>query len=307
VENAVKIFAPATVSNVGPGFDLMGFALEEPGDVLMVKLNKSKKIRIINNSGVNLPADPNLNVGSVALQSMLDDLKTTQGFDLLFERKINPGSGIGSSAASCTAAVFGANILLGDPYAAKDLIPFALKGEMLASGSLHADNIAPAMLGGFVFVRSYEPLDIIPLIAPRQLKCLIIHPSIEIKTAECRRILPEFISMKTGVKQCGNLAGLITGLIQSDYDLIYRSIHDEFAEPHRKTLIPGYIELKDILNTQLTGRCNISGSGPSIFFLSHIEQDLHKAAAFMKSVYEKINIKYELYESGICTQGTRAI
>jgi homoserine kinase len=307
VEKAVKIFAPATVSNVGPGFDLMGFALEKPGDVMIVGLNKTKNIRIINNSGVNIPTDPTMNVGSVALQSMLDELKSDQGFDLLFEKKINPGSGIGSSAASCSAAVFGANLLLGNPFDNNELIPFALRGEMLASGSLHADNIAPAMLGGFVFVRSYDPLDIIPLNAPPDLKCLIVHPSIELKTADCRKILPEFISMKTGVKQCGNLAGLITGLIQSDYDLIYRSIHDEFAEPHRKNLIPGYIELKELLNTNLIGKCNISGSGPSIFFLSHIEQDLIKAAEIMKNIYTKSKIEFELYESDICTQGTRAI
>lgn len=307
MEKTVRIFAPASVSNVGPGFDLMGFALENPGDVLTLKLNNTKNLRIINNSGVSLPEDPSINVATVALQSLLKRLGTTQGFDLIFEKKINPGSGVGSSAASCNAAVYGANILLGSPFATKELIPFALEGEILASGSLHADNIAPSMVGGFVFIRSYDPLDIISLSPPEKLKCLVVHPSIEIKTSDSRKILPELIPLKTGIKQCGNLAGLITGIIKADYELLYRSLHDEFAEPYRSSLIPGYLELKQSLNSHLNGGCNISGSGPSVFFLSHIEEDIVKASGIMKNTYNKLNIKHDIYISSISREGTRAL
>lgn len=301
----VRVFSPASVSNVGPGFDMMGFALEKPGDSLIVKFNNIKSLRIVNNSGVTLPEDPLKNVATVALQSLLNNLNTSQGFDLIFEKKINPGSGVGSSAASCNASVFGANILLNSPFTPKELIPFALEGEIIASGSLHADNIAPGMLGGFVFIKSYLPLEIISLCPPDKLKCVVVHPAIQIKTSESRKILPEMIRMKSAIKQCGNLAGLITGIIKADYDLIYRSLHDEFAEPYRSPLIPGYSELKKILCEKVIGGCNISGSGPSIFFLAHSEEEIQKAAVIMKNLYTRLNIEHEIYVSGLCKAGTR--
>ena len=307
MEKTVKIFAPATVSNVGPGFDIAGFALEKPGDILVLKLNNNKTLRIINSSGTNIPENPEKNVAGVAVKALLDKLKSSQGFDLIFERKISPGSGIGSSAASCTAAVYGANILLETPYNPKELITFALKGEMLASGSLHADNIAPAMLGGFVFIKSYKPMEIIQIKPPEKLLCALVHPSIQINTCESRKILPEKIPMKSAIKQCGNLAGLIAGITLDDYNLIYRSLHDQFAEPFRKRFIPGYDQLKSELTEKLTGGCNISGSGPSVFFLSHIREDIIKAVEIMKNIYNNLNIEHEIYISEICAKGTRIL
>lgn len=303
MEKSVKIFAPATVSNIGPGFDLMGFSMDSPGDVLIVKTNNLHTIRIFNNSDSDIPVDSEKNVASVALSSMLSHLNTRQGFDLIFEEKINPGSGIGSSAASCAAAVFGANTLLGDPFNKMELVPFALEGEKLASGSIHADNIAPAMLGGFVLIRSYNPLDIITLKVPEQLKCIVVHPFIEIKTSESRKILPEKVSLKTAVSQCGNIGGLIAGLLNSDYALIYRSIDDRFAEPFRAKLIPGYLTLKNLLKNDFLCGCNISGSGPSIFILYDDEEMKEKISMIINSVFSTQGFKYRVYYSGVCEQG----
>ena len=305
LERSVKIFAPATVSNVGPGFDIMGFALQEPGDVLILKTNNSGSIRIYNNSGMDIPDDPCKNIASVALKSLLKKLNTSQGFDMYFESKIKPGSGIGSSGASCTAAVFGANLLLGNPFTPMELIPYALEGEKMSSGSLHADNIAPALLGGFVVIRSYDPLDIIPLPVPGDLKCVVVHPFIEIKTADSRSILPVKVDLKSAVSQCGNVAGLISGIISSDYYLIYRSLKDEFAEPYRAKLIPGYLKLKDLLRENISCGCNISGSGPSVFVLTHTPEIIDEIITKMKSVYTELEIKYTIYSTGISEMGAR--
>jgi len=298
---------PATVSNVGPGFDIMGFAMEDPGDVLILKTNTSGTIRIFNNSGTKIPTDPGKNIASIALKALLNKLNTSQGFDMYFENKIKPGSGIGSSAASCVAAVYGANALLGNPFTPLELIPFALEGEKMASGSLHADNVAPAMLGGFVFIRSYKPLDIIPLPAPGDLRCVVVHPCIEIKTSESRSILPVNISLKSAVSQCGNVAGLISGIISSDYYLIYRSLKDEFAEPYRAGLIPGYLKLKELLQEDISCGCNISGSGPSVFVLTHNQTTLDNVVMKMKSVYSELGIEHNIYCSGISESGAKII
>ncbi len=307
MKNSVKIFAPATVSNVGPGFDMMGFALEKPGDILIIKPNSRKIFRIYNNSHTVLPEDPKENIATIALGAMLSKLGTSQGFDLHFEKKIKPGSGIGSSAASCTAAVFGANALLNYPFTPMELIPFALEGEKVASGSLHADNIAPAMLGGFVLIRSYNPLDIISLPPPENITCAVIHPEIEIKTSESRKMIPEVISMKKAIKQCGNLAGIISGITLSDNELIFRSLFDEFAEPHRSPHIPGYIQLKNELLAKISCGCNISGSGPSIFTLTGSLEDAEKAISLMKNAYKNLRIDYDVYISKISDTGTRII
>jgi homoserine kinase len=186
MKSPVRIFAPATISNVGPGFDLMGFALEQPGDIMTVKTNDTGLIRIFNHSGADIPTDPDKNVASVAAKALLETLDCKTGFDLIFETKINPGSGIGSSAASCTAAVFGINELLDRPFTQEELLPFAMKGEFVASGSIHADNVAPALFGGFILIRSYDPIDLIRIDSPDKLICTIAHPDIVIRTSESR-------------------------------------------------------------------------------------------------------------------------
>jgi homoserine kinase len=303
----IRIFAPATVSNVGPGFDLMGFALSEPGDVLSVKKNKLNQLRIINQTGISLPEENTKNVSTVAVSSLLNQLNIKQGFDLIFEKKINPGSGIGSSAASCTAAVYGVSRLLKSKLVETELIYHALQGEFVASGSIHADNIAPAMLGGFVLIRSYDPIDIIRLKVPEKLLCTIVHPDIEIKTSESRKLIPTSVSTKDSISQSGNAAALIAGIATENYELIGRSLEDKIAEPVRKNLIPGYTELKQKLKSSGILGMNISGSGPSIFALSDSSKAAENAEKIMNDTFNIAGIACKTYISKVSEKGTRII
>ncbi len=301
----LRIYAPATISNVGPGFDLLGFAIEQPGDILRIEPNNENTVRIINTTGCSIPDDPEKNVASVAVRALLEQLEISRGFDLIFEKKISPGSGIGSSAASCAAAVFGVNEMLGRPMGLRDLIPAALKGEFIASGSIHADNIAPALLGGFVLIRDYDPIDIVSIQAPDELYCTVVHPDIEIQTSESRRLIPTELPLRKTLKQCGNIAGLIAGITTSDYELIGRSLEDVVAEPVRANQIPGYPELKQRLLASGALGANISGSGPSVFAFSRSRSVADKLASVMGDVFNDQNIANRTYVSRISPKGAR--
>ena len=301
------VTAPATVSNVGPGFDLMGFALEEPVDILEIRRNKLDKLRIINESGIPLPEDPEKNVASVAALALIRAKDLNPGFDLVFKQKIHPGSGIGSSAASCAAAVAGLNAFLDSPATPTELIDYALQGEFIASGSLHADNIAPAVLGGFVLIRSYDPIDIVRINYPEDLLCVIVHPYLEIKTAESRKLIPQEIALKTALSQAGNLATLVNGLSQGDYEMIGRALEDKIAEPLRKQAIPGYDKLRiKLLGAGVTGM-NISGSGPSLFALCRERQIAEQAAVLMEDSFKSFSISARTYISPVSNKGTKII
>lgn len=307
MEHSIKVFAPATISNVGPGFDLMGFAIEEPGDIIIIRVNASNSLKIINNTEYQIPEDPEKNVATVAAAALLKAAGLRQGFDFYFDAKIKPGSGIGSSAASSTAAVVGVNALLNNPFTKEELLPFAMEGEKLASGSTHADNIAPALLGGFILIRSYNPIDIISIKYPENLYCTVVHPDIEIKTSESRKLIPKEFPINTVLKQCGNIAGLIAGLTTYDYHLIGRSLNDSIAEPVRAGQIPGYYELKSKLHENGALGGNISGSGPAIFAFSDSKNNAERVAGFMRTTFDKLRIKNNVYISKISKKGTRII
>ena len=303
----VKIFCPATVANVGPGFDILGFALDAPGDEIWLEISESDGHIIQNKTKVDIPLDPEKNVATVALDALLNSLGNTEKFRLTFIRKIHPGSGIGSSAASSAGAVYGANLLLGRPYSELELVQFAMKGEEAASGSAHADNVAPALLGGFVLVRSYDPLDIVRIPAPEKLYCSVVHPEISIATEDSRRILKTSVPLKTAVIQCGNVAGLITGLITGNFRLIRDSMHDVIAEPIRSFLIPEYENVKKAALKAGALGCSISGSGPSIFALSENKDTADKAGQAMKQVFSTIGIGSNLFVSQINKQGIQVL
>ncbi|HYW95542.1 MAG TPA: homoserine kinase, partial [Bacteroidales bacterium] len=201
----------------------------------------------------------------------------------------------------------GINELLGRPLSVKELIPAALKGEFIASGSIHADNIAPALLGGFVLIRDYDPLDIISLKAPESLFCTVVHPDIEIRTSESRRLIAPEMPLRKTLRQCGNIAGLIAGITTSDYALIGRSLEDVIAEPVRARQIPGYPELKQKLIANGALGANISGSGPSVFAFSTSHKTATRLAAIMTGAFEEKNINSRAYVSGISPLGTRLI
>jgi homoserine kinase len=304
MEKEIKLFAPATVANVAAGFDILGFALEKPGDEILIKKTSAPGIRIVNRSNfANMPLAPEKNTSGVALQAFLDHLQIKQGFEITFLKKVKPGSGIGSSAASSAAAVFGANELLDRPLAAKDLVVFAMEGERCASGSAHADNVAPAILGGFVLIRSYRPLDIIPLPTPGQLFCSIIHPQIELKTEDARKVLRKQITLQDAITQWGNTAGLIAGLFKEDYNLIGRSLQDVIIEPIRSVLIPGYENMKEPAMKAGALGCNISGSGPSLFAFSTSQEKATQIAEAMQAVCASMNIDSDIYVSRVNKQG----
>ncbi len=246
-------------------------------------------------------------LASVAAQALLTELESSEGFDLVFKKKINPGSGVGSSAASCVAAVVGVNHLLGSPFETAALIPYAMEGEQIASGSIHADNIAPALLGGFTLIRGYDPLDIKHLPYPGDMWCAVVHPQLEIKTMESRKLIPKEVSMETALQQCGNLAGLVAGLTTNDYGLISRSVTDVFAEPYRTQQLPDFQKLRQAALVAGSLGTGLSGSGPSVFSLCRGEEMATSVGKVMREHFSAHNIDSSLYVSKISEAGCRII
>ncbi|NYJ28697.1 homoserine kinase [Allomuricauda sp. ARW1Y1] len=303
----IKVFCPATIANVSCGFDVLGLALDSVGDAMTVRKIPEKGIRISKIMGQDLPLEAEKNVAGVAGLALLDKSDYEGGFEIEIDKRIKPGSGIGSSAASSTGAVWAMNELLGKPFSKLELVEFAMQGEKLASDVAHADNVAPAIYGGFTLVRSYEPLDIVPIPTPSELYATVIHPQIEIKTSDSRKILKTTISMQQGIRQWGNLGGLIAGLFQNDYDLISRSLEDHIVEPIRSILIPAFDDIKaNALSAGALGS-GISGSGPSIFALSKGETIAQQVAASMKETYQNIGIDFDIHISKVNSQGVKKI
>lgn len=299
----IKVFCPATIANISCGFDVLGLALEAIGDEMIVTKTKEPGIRISKISGQVLPLETLNNVAGVAGLALLNQSSYKGGFEIEIYKKIKPGSGIGSSAASAAGAVWAMNELLDRPFTQLELVNFAMQGEALASGVAHADNVAPALFGGFTLVRSYEPLDIVKINTPPQLYATVIHPQIEVKTSDSRKILKRSISLEDGIKQWGNVGGLISGLFLEDYELIGRSLVDHIVEPVRSMLIPGFNEVKSASFKAGALGSGISGSGPSIFALSKGKETAEKTAEAMSNIYKNIGVDYDVYVSKINTTG----
>lgn len=305
----IRVFAPASVSNVACGFDIMGFALDKPGDEIEIKIVDKPGVNIISISGDGgkIPYDIKLNTCGFAVYKMMQALQLDFGVEISIDKKMPLGSGLGSSAASAVGGVYALNKLLGEPLGKTELVNYALFGEEIASGAIHADNVAPSLFGGFVIIRGYEPLDIIPIETPADLFCTVIYPHIEIKTSEARKILPESVPLKSAVRQSGNAAGLITGILTSDYPLIARSLKDEIIEQYRGKLIPGYYKLKQsALDSSALG-CNISGSGPSIFALCKGENSANKVKREFIKTANELNIPHTVYLSKINSKGPKVV
>ena len=305
--NSIKVFCPATIANISCGFDVLGLALDAIGDEMIVHKTKQPGINISKITGQALPLETMDNVAGVAGLALLAESEYSGGFEIEIYKKIKAGSGIGSSAASAAGAVWAMNELLEKPFSPIELVKFAMQGEALASGVAHADNVAPALYGGFTLVRSYEPLDVIKINTPPDLYATVIHPQIEVKTSDSRKILKTSISLKDGIKQWGNVGGLISGLFLEDYDLIGRSLVDHIVEPIRSMLIPGFSEVKsETIKAGALG-AGISGSGPSIFALSKGKDTAEKVAEAMRNVYINIGVDYDVYVSKINTKGMHKI
>lgn len=306
--SSIKIFSPATVANLSCGFDVLGCCLDHVGDEMVVSLVGKKGVRITKIEGAELPMETHQNVAGVAVEAMLDQLgDETTGVEIEIYKKIKAGSGIGSSAASSAGAVWATNHLLGHPFSNKQLVTFAMEGEKLASGNAHADNVAPALLGGFTLVRSYTPLDVLKLHTPDDLMMTVIHPQIEIKTSDARSVIKPNITLKKAIHQWGNLGGFISGLYTEDYDLIGRSLEDVIIEPLRSILIPEFQKVKSAALTNGALGCGISGSGPSIFALSKGAATAKKIAEAIRKVYTTTGLDFDIHMSNINNEGVRII
>ena len=330
VNQWIKIKAPATVANMVCGFDILGFAVNNPYDEMEMRLVQRSAgqaaINIINIDDYNLPTDPEKNVAGAALIALIEEYTANSiiekslsagsdsatkndlvdfsviGFEVKINKLIKPGSGVGSSAASSAGAVVGANYLLGNPFSKDDLVRFAMNGEKVASGVKHADNIAPCIHGGVTLVRSIFPLEIVALPSPT-LFVTIVHPQIEVRTADARSILKHNVQLKDAIKQWGNIAGLVAGLMKGDYDLIGRSLEDVIIEPVRSILIPGFDDLKKACKAVGALGGGISGSGPSIFFLSKEKETALAVEQEMKKLYEGLGLAHHTYVTTINSTG----
>jgi homoserine kinase len=305
----IKAFAPATVANVSCGFDVFGFAVENPGDEVQLTLTQGSEVIIkqITGDGGRLPLEADKNTSGVAIQAFLKALGKKQGVEVVLHKHLPLGSGMGSSAASSVAALVGINHLMGEPFSKKDLLPFAMEAERVACGSAHADNVAPSLLGGFVLIRGYDPLDVVSIPTPSDLYCTLVHPHLELKTEDSRQVLKHSISLKDAVTQWGNIAGLVAGLMKPDYALIGRSLKDVIAEPVRALLIPGFDEIKEVAVNEGALGCGISGSGPTIFALSTNRELANQVGKVMQKKFAAFKLNSEIYVSKINEKGAAVI
>lgn len=301
----IKVFAPASVANVACGFDVLGFALHEPGDFVTVETSEQADIRITKITGDEgkLPLATEKNTAGVAILEMCKKLNYTGGLEIEIHKNMPMGSGLGSSAASAVAAVVACNELLGNPLSKAELLPFVLEAERAACGAAHADNAAASLLGGFILARSHEPLDVIKIDFPSELYAAVVHPHIEIRTEDTRRILRKQVSLSLAVKQWANVGALVAGLQKGDMDLISRSLEDVIIEPVRGLLIPGFESVKQAALEAGALGCSISGSGPSIFALCDGKESAKKAGAQMVSILEGFELGCDLYISEINGEG----
>ncbi len=305
--NQIKIFSPATVANVSCGFDALGLALDALGDEMIFRKTTNKGVRITNIQGADLSYDCDKNVAGVVTHELLNAHGADFGVEIELFKNFKPGSGLGSSAASAAGTAFAVNELLGKPFSLLELTKFAMLGEQAACGSQIADNVSAALYGGFVLVRSYEPLDIVKIPVPSDLVVTALHPQIEIKTEDARAVLPKEVPMKKAISQWANVGGLISGFYSNDYDLIANSLQDVIVEPVRKGLIPHFDAVKEAAMQSGALGAGISGSGPTIFALSKGLDRAHQVADAMRAVYENTALNFEIHVSQINTQGIKIL
>ncbi len=306
MSSGIKVFAPASVGNAGVGFDVLGFAIEQPGDEIIARIVDKPGLRITRITGAKgkLPYEVEKNTAGLAALRLLQHLGEEKiGIEMELHKKLPIGSGLGSSAASAVAGAFAVNELLKRPFDKRGLMPFALQGEELASGGIHADNVAPCMLGGMILTRQNEPLDIQRVPVPRGLYATVIHPEVEILTKDARGILSDVVPLGKMIQQNANLGGLLIGFFNSDLELIRRSLNDVVIEPQRAKLIPHFYKVKEAaLNAGALG-CSISGAGPSIFTLNANSLIAEAAGEAMQKVFHDAKIDCQLYISPINQEG----
>ncbi len=305
-QQAIRVFAPATVANVVCGFDVLGFAVNEPGDEVRMRLVDEPGIRLLKvvGDGGKLPLDPAKNTVCVSVQHYLHYLKREDvGVEIELYKHMPIGSGLGSSSASTVAGLFAINRLMGNVLSAKELVPFAMKGEELACGYGHADNVAPAIMGGFVLIRSYEPLEVIALPVPEGMYAAIVYPEVDVPTKDARQMIRSKVPLKDAVTQWGNVAGLVSGLFLNDLELVGRSMKDVLIEPTRSILIPDFEVLRSLAMEQGAVGFGISGSGPSVFALTRDEETAKLITKAQQMHLHQLAIRSQSFVSKVNTEG----
>ena len=303
----IKVFSPGSITNLSCGYDILGVCLNNRGDEITVTKTINKGIVIKSNDEYDISKDINENVAGIAAQALLKNISTKFGFEIEIKKGIKPGSGIGSSAASSAGTVFAINQLLDSPFSQLDLIKFSMEGEKFVSGSYHADNVAPIILGGITLVRSIDEIDVIKLPSPKKLEVIIVRPNIEIKTSDSRKVVKKKIKIEKMVKQSANLASFVSSLYTEDFDLMSRSVVDIIAEPNRKILIPEFDKIKNKSKNSGAIAVGISGSGPSIFSLSNNTIISKKILETASNHYDKQGIIYDGFISKINPTGIKIL
>lgn len=307
----IRVFAPATVANMICGFDILGFAVDEPGDEVIMRRVDEPGVRIVAIRGDDgkLPLETDKNTVGACAKMLLDDLGLAEdlGVEIELIKHMPIGSGLGSSSASTVAGVFAMNALLGNPLSKEKLLPYCVEGERLACGHGHADNVAPALLGGITLVRSYDPLDIIALPVPEQLHAGIVFPYVDVPTRDARQLIKEHVPLRDAVVQWGNIAGLISGLYQNDYALIGRSMQDVLIEPSRSILIPEFAKMKEIALGYGALSFGISGSGPSVVAITDSQEKAEQIVVHIKEHLGSVDIDSNTYVSSVNVGGPKIL
>jgi homoserine kinase len=303
----VRVFAPATVANLACGFDIMGLALDCPGDEVVLTPNATGRlyIRRITGDGALLSRDPHRNTVTVSIASMLESIGSKQGFDVVLKKRMPLGSGLGSSAASSAAGVVAANAALGRPYTMDELVPFAMEGERVACGAAHPDNVAPCLMGGIVLCHPSGALQRLPV--PTGMYVVVLHPHVELLTRVSRAVLPKAVPLKTAIAQWANTAMLTAAFYENDFSRMHIAMQDLVAEPVRGGLIPGFSAIKNAAMEQGAIACSISGSGPSVFAIAKGKPAAEKVAMAMQQVCRKSRIACTVYVSKVNKKGTRVL
>lgn len=309
MKKIVRAYAPASIGNVSCGFDVMGLAVDAPGDEVIVELIDSGLVTIKKIEGDNgkLPIKAEENTAGVAVIEYLKSIKSKQGVEITLIKNLPLGSGMGSSAASAVAAAVAINHAMGNPLKKSELLPFAMQAEFVACGSAHADNAAPSLLGGLILTRDNHPLDIVEIPTPDKLMCVLVHPHVEVKTRDARQVLRQSIPLKDAITQWGNTAALVAGMMKPDYELIGRSLQDVIAEPFRAVLIPGFHAVREKAIQAGALGCGISGSGPTMFAFCKDKITAQRVGDAMQKEFASIGLQSEAYVSGVNKEGARII
>jgi homoserine kinase len=307
----IRVFAPATVANLGPGFDVLGLALSKPGDELEAELSDRPGVEIIEVTGDGgaLSRDPQRNVVGRAAADVLTRAGATVGVRLWLHKQMPLASGLGSSGASSAAAAVATNELLGRPLKQRDVVLSAIEGERAASGDPHADNVAPSVMGGIVLVRSYDPFEVVSLPVPPDLHIAVVHPHCKVSTAAARKLVhARTYTIGEVVPNLGNIAAFVAALAAGDLALLGRSIQDGLVEPVRAPLIPGFAHVKEAALAAGGLGCSIAGSGPSVFAFAPNKDVARRVGASMQAAFRAAaNLDADLFDGAVNTEGVRIL